>query len=110
MQVDKDQINAYSKTIVKQFASGRGLEFVLFPNLNSGEFTAQITGLKGKESISVILRDLSGTVVYKTVQYNEDVSTQIKVVPSPKLPNGFYFCSFIIGNDEYVFKIVVSNS
>jgi len=109
-QVDKDLTSKNSKIITAKLALEKGLQFLIFPNANSGEFTAQITGLKNSGNISVFLRNPSGAIVYKAIHYVDANAAQIKVTPEMKLANGFYFCSFIIGETEHIVKIIVTNS
>lgn len=109
-QVDFDNSNTYSKIISVHLVVEKELQFLVFPNFNSGEFTAQITGLKKSENISVLLRDPAGSIVYKALHHVDEAFTKIKVVPQFKLHDGIYFCSFIIGNSEHVVKIIVDSN
>lgn len=108
-QVDNDQTISYSKVISVHLVTDKELQFLIFPNFNSGEFTAKITGLKNSENVSVLLRDPSGSIVYKALHHVDETLSKIKVVPPFKLQDGFYFCSFIIGDSEHVVKVVIEN-
>ena len=109
-QVDNDFTKTYSKVISVHLALDEGLQFLVFPNVNSGEFTAQIIGLKKDENVSVFLRDAQGAIVYKGLHHVTANSSILKVVPSYKLNDGFYFCSLIIDNTEYVVRIIVDSN
>jgi hypothetical protein len=109
-QVDNNQSSSFSKVISARLASNDGLQFLIYPNPNSGEFTAQITGLKYDENIQVLLRDSEGAIVYKGLHHVEANSSLLQVVPALKLKDGFYFCSFIIEETEYVVKIIVDGN
>lgn len=107
--VDNDHTSTYSKIISVHSVVDEGLQFVIFPNYNSGAFTAQIMGLSKGLNLSVLLRSTSGSIVYKALHHVDEVFSEIKVVPEFKLMDGFYFCSFIIGDTEHVVKIVVES-
>jgi hypothetical protein len=109
-QVDNDFTSSYSKVISVHLVLEQGLNFLVFPNPNSGEFTVQITGLKSDENVSVFLRDAEGVIVYKALHHIDANSSILKVVPSYKLIDGFYFCSIIIDNTEYVVRIIVDSN
>jgi len=108
-QVDNDLTNTYSKIITIQLNPENGLQFLIFPNSNSGEFTGEIHGMRNQGNITVILRDISGAIMYKALHFADAFYTQIRVAPHLKLQNGIYFCSFIIGETEHVVKIIVTN-
>jgi len=107
LQVDKDQSSTYSKVVAVMSADESGLQFSIFPNMNSGEFTAQVTGLRTSGYVGIIIRNETGTIIYKLWQHVNEGSAQIRVVPGWKIPNGFYFCSFVIGDKEQVVKLIV---
>ncbi len=107
-QVDKDKSSTYSKIITAHTDLKSGLQFLVYPNYNSGEFTAQITGTAKLGNVIILLRDASGNIVYKALHFVEDISAQLRVVPATKLPAGFYSCTFITDNEEHVMKILVS--
>lgn len=107
-QVDNNQVFKYSKIISVHLVEEKELQFLIFPNSNPGEFTAKITGLKNSESVNVILRDQTGSVVYKALHQVDETFTKIKVNPPFKLSSGFYYCSFIIGDSEHVVKVIVA--
>lgn len=108
-QVDNDFKNTYSKIISVHFASEEGLQFLIFPNYNSGAFTAQIAGLNKGGNLSVLIRNPSGSILYKAWHHVDDVFSEIKVVPDVKLDDGIYFCSFIIDDNEHVVKFIVKS-
>lgn len=109
-QTDKDGSYSYSQMIALQSNLPKEMEFVVFPNTNSGEFTAQVKGLRDPGNVTILLRDASGIIMYKTRQYIDNTGGEIKVNPEWKLPNGVYSCSFLIGDAEYVVKVVITNS
>jgi hypothetical protein len=108
-QIDKDRSFTYSKILAFRYDPLAGMEFSVFPNMNSGEFTAQLKGLKKPGIVVVLLRSATGVIVYKAWQYINGSGGQINMAPEWKLPNGIYFCSFLIEEAEYVEKIVVGN-
>jgi hypothetical protein len=109
-QVDRNHTYSFSDVISIQTYIENGLQFVICPSVNTGEFTAQISGVRSAGPVNILLRDETGSIVYKAFQYVDDQTTQLRVAPPQRLPNGFYFCSFILSNKEYVVKMLVSNS
>jgi hypothetical protein len=109
-QTDKDGSYSYSKTVALQTGTPKEMEFVVFPNTNSGEFTAKVKGLKNSGNVTILLRDVSGIIVYKARQFMDNTGGEIHVTPEWKLPNGVYSCSFVIEDVEHVVKVVITNS
>jgi hypothetical protein len=108
-QVNTDHTSTYSKVISVHMLVENELQFLIFPNFNSGEFTAQITGLKKSENISVLLRDPNGSIVYKGLHHVDEGMCKIKIVPEIQLHSDSYYCSFIIGDIEHIVKVIVEN-
>lgn len=109
-QVDNNRLSSFSRVISARVESNDGLQFLIYPNPNSGEFTVQITGLKFDENVQVLLRDTEGSIVYKGFHRVEANSSMLQVVPILKLKDGCYFCSFIIEETEYVVKVIVDSN
>ena len=109
-QVDKNNSFVRSNTIAVQTILENGIQYLIYPNSNAGEFTVDISGLRNERNIRLLLRSSKGSIVYKASYFIEEASAQIRVVPEPKLANGIYFCSLIVGDKEYRVKIIVMNS
>ena len=108
-QVDNDSSQVYSKVISLNSITDQGIQFLIYPNYNSGAFTAQINGLLKGGNLIVLLRNASGAIVHKGLYHIESVFSEIKVVPEFKLEDGLYFCSFIIDDEEFIVKVLVEN-
>lgn len=108
-QVDRNAAFSYSKIISASADPGDGLKFLVFPSYTSGEFTAQVTGLRDSGKLITLMRDASGNLVYKALSFYEDASAQITLRPGKKLAAGVYFCSFIVNEQEHVVKIFAGN-
>lgn len=106
-QVDNNQLKTNSKIISVHSILEEGLQFLIFPNSNSGSFTAQIIGLNKAGNLTVLIRDPSGSILYKALHHVDEVFSEIKVIPDIELDDGFYFCSFIIDDREHVVKFIV---
>jgi len=109
-QIDKNQLITYSKIISVRPSEENIPGILIFPNSNSGQFTAQITGLKQAANVTLLLRDPAGELIYQARHYLDDHSLKIKVLPENKLTTGIYFCSLIIDNVEYVQKVIVADN
>jgi hypothetical protein len=108
-QVDNNQIKTNSKIISVHSVLEKGLQFLIFPNSNSGAFTAQIIGLNKAGNLSIIIRNPSGSILYKALHHVDETFSEINVVPDVKLDDGFYYCSFIIEDTEHVMKFIVES-
>lgn len=108
-QTDKDGSFSYGPILSVQHDYEKGLQFSVFPNVGPGQFSVRINGLDNAGGINIVLKNTSGAIVYKAWKYAEENNAEIKVIPSEKLPDGLYFCSFIIGDAEHVVKLIVAN-
>lgn len=108
-QVDNNQMKTNSKIISVHSVLEHGLQFLIFPNSNSGTFTAQIIGLNKPGNLTVLIRNPAGSIVYKALHHVDEIFSEINVVPDVKLEDGFYYCSFIIEDTEHVMKFIVES-
>lgn len=94
-QVDKDFSFSYSKVIAVNIITEK-IKFIIYPNPNSGEFTADISGLENNHEIKVILRSLSGVSLFESSFFTKDQHTNIQIIPENKLQAGCIFVLFIL--------------
>jgi hypothetical protein len=108
-QFDKDNTFVYSPLLAVEYAKVNNVKFVVYPNPNHGEFTADISGLENNHRVRIVLKDEKGLIVYDSSFYlQEDSSRKVKIVPESPLLNGLYVCSLFIEDVEYAVKVVVS--
>lgn len=108
-QVDKDMTFHNSSIISVNNVIEKNIRFIIYPNPNLGEFSADISGLQNNHLITLILRDLKGVSVYETTFYTkEEANTILKIVPKTKLPEGTYICSLYLEEIEYQVKVLVT--
>lgn len=106
-QVDKDFSFSYSKVIAVNIITEK-VKFIIYPNPNSGEFTADISGLENNHEIKVVLRSLNGVLLFESSFFTKDQHTNIQIIPENKLHSGVYICSLYIEEIEYKVKVVVN--
>jgi len=109
-QVDKDNTYTYSGLIAVEFIKEKNIRFLIYPNPNPGEFTADISGLENNHELRILLRNVKGETVYQSSFHIEETSAKINIVPEIKLQNGVYVCSIVLHEIEYKVKVIVSNS
>jgi hypothetical protein len=109
-QVDINGSYSYSKLLSVQYLPQKGISFLVFPSVTSGDFSAQLKGSEKAGSVIILVRNAYGEIVHKAWNYITDPSEPVLVSPRPKLPNGVYYCSFLTGNEEYNMKVVVSET
>ena len=108
-QVDKDNTFAYSGIISVNYIKAKNIKFVIYPNPNKGEFTADITGIENNHEIQISLRDEKGKLVYSSNFFiQEQSSSKLSIVPETKLANGLYICTLTIEGIEYNVKVIVN--
>jgi len=106
-QVDKDRRFTYSPIVAVEIIPEKNIKFVVYPNPNSGEFTADISGLENNHEIKVVLRDMKGRSLFESSFYTFDQNANIQIVPQSKLKSGIYICSLYLEEIEYKVKVVV---
>lgn len=108
-QVDHDLSYSYSKVVSVNFVKEKNIRFIIYPNPNDGEFTADITGIENNHEVSIYLHNEKGKRVYESVFYiNDSVNSKFKIIPTEKLVSGIYICTLVFEGIEYKVKVVVS--
>ncbi|MCE3229179.1 MAG: hypothetical protein K0S32_3730 [Bacteroidetes bacterium] len=110
MQVDNDNGYSFSKIIAVDIIKEKNIKFVIYPNPNSGEFTADISGLENDHQVKILLRDLTGALLYESSFYTSDEKKNIQIVPQSRLKNGVYICSLYLEEIEYKVKVIVNTA
>lgn len=108
-QIDKDNTHVFSGIISVNYIKAKNVKFVVYPNPNKGEFTADISGIENNHEVQISLRDEKGRVVYNSNFYIQETgSSKLSIVPESKLPNGLYICTLTLEGIEYNVKVIVS--
>ncbi len=108
-EVDKDNASVYSGIISVNYIKAKNVKFVVYPNPNKGEFTADISGIENNHEVTISLKDEKGDIVYNSNFFIEDaVSSKFQIVPANKLANGVYICSLTLEGIEYHVKVIVN--
>ncbi|MGZ4098660.1 MAG: T9SS type A sorting domain-containing protein [Bacteroidia bacterium] len=107
-QIDIDNAFKYSKIVSVAVSKAKNIRFLVYPNPNNGEFTADISGFENNHNIKVALRDERGTLVYESSFYLQETSGKIQISPAVRLSNGVYTCTFTLEEIDYSVKMVVN--
>jgi hypothetical protein len=109
-QVDRNGASRYSAIISASADAGDGLAFLVFPGFSASELTAHVTGLNDSGSIVTLLRDGSGNLLYKSLNFYDEETAQVNIRPAQQLSAGVYFCSFVVNGAEHTVKVFVGNN
>lgn len=108
-QVDLDQSYTYSKVVSVNFIKEKNIRFIIYPNPNNGEFTADISGIENNHEIKIELTGEKGERVYDSAFFIHDpANTKHRIIPERKLSSGIYICTLTLEGIEYKVKVVVS--
>lgn len=108
-QIDFDKSYSYSKVVSINFIKEKNIRFVIYPNPNNGEFTADISGIENNHEVKIQLTGEKGNKVYESSFFIQDpANSRFQIVPSDKLSPGIYICTLIFEGIEYKVKVVVS--
>lgn len=107
-QVDKDMTFRYSSIISVNNVVEKNIRFIVYPNPNLGEFSADISGLENNHEIKIILHDLQGISLFEGSYFTNESGSTFKIVPKTKLKAGTYICSLYLEEIEYQVKVLIT--
>jgi hypothetical protein len=108
-QVDISNAAKYGPVISVNYIKSKNIKFVVYPNPNKGEFTADITGIENNHEVTISLRDERGNSVYESEFYIMDAgSNKLQIIPQNRLNPGMYICTLTLEGIQYNVKVVVS--
>lgn len=106
---DKNGSFSFSNIVSVNVIKDKKITFSIYPNPNSGEFIADISGIENNHEVQVSLKDEKGRLVYNSSFFIQDeVSSKLNIVPESKLGNGLYICTLILEGVEYHVKVIVN--
>jgi hypothetical protein len=108
-QIDKDETFTYSSIISVNYIKAKNIKFVVYPNPNKGEFTADISGIENNHEITLSLFDEKGRNMYPSSFFIQDQnSSKLQIIPENKLSAGMYICVLTIEGIQYHVKVIVN--
>jgi hypothetical protein len=108
-QVDVTNASKFSTIISVNYIRSKNIKFVVYPNPNKGEFTADISGLENNHEVTISLKDDRGNVVYESEFFIHDAgSNKLQIIPQHKLSPGLYICTLSLEGIQYNVKVIVS--
>ncbi len=107
-QVDIDQSFNYTHIVSVSNIKDKNIQFVVYPNPNHGEFTADISGVENNHNVGIFLYDQKGTLHYRSNFFVHDQTTKVQIVPDHKLANGIYVCTLMVEEIAFKLKVVVN--
>jgi hypothetical protein len=108
-QVDLDNTFEYSGMISVNYLRSRNIKFIIYPNPNKGEFTADISGIENNHEVNINLKDEKGRVVYTSNFFIQDqASAKLNIIPENKLANGIYVCTLTFEGIDFNVKVIVN--
>ena len=88
----------------------RNIEFTVYPNPNSGQFTIDFAGIENNHEVQIILSDLqTGKQLYTTTFFSSTIEhNKIDVNPTEKIAPGRYSCSLICEGIRLTKQVVIN--
>ncbi|MBK9284459.1 MAG: T9SS type A sorting domain-containing protein [Sphingobacteriaceae bacterium] len=105
-QVNTDKSSSFSEVISIPFLNPKQIQFNIYPNPNSGEFVADISGIENNHQVTINVTNTEGKQVYSKDFFINN-SEKINIVPKEKLANGLYTCTLIIEEISYSKKVLI---
>lgn len=95
------------KTIFKNGTNSEKLNFIVFPNPNSGnEFSVKFAS-EISHPVEISILDINGKMEFRNVFSNESLEGVLKITPFQTLSAGMYFVGGKSGNEVFIQKILV---
>lgn len=88
----------------------RKIEFTVYPNPNSGQFTIDFAGIENDHEVQIVLSDLStGKQIYTTTFFSTSIEhNKIDVNPTEKINPGRYACSLICEGIKITKQVLIN--
>ncbi len=106
------QSNKVSQTSTKkvEVETKKIVEFTVYPNPNSGQFTIDFSGIENNHEVQIVLSELqTGKQIYTTTFFSTSIEhNKIDVTPSEKIAPGRYACSLICEGIKLTKQVVIN--
>ena len=106
------QSNKVSQTSTKkvEVETKKIVEFTVYPNPNSGQFTIDFSGIENNHEVQIVLSELqTGKQIYTTTFFSTSIGhNKIDVTPSEKIAPGRYACSLICEGIKLTKQVVIN--
>lgn len=88
----------------------RNIEFTVYPNPNSGQFTIDFAGIENNHEVQIVLSELqTGKQLYTTTFFSNTIEhNKIDVNPTEKINPGRYACSLICEGIRITKQVVIN--
>lgn len=88
----------------------RKVEFTVYPNPNSGQFTIDFSGIENNHEVQIILSDLStGQQIYTTSFYSRSIEhNKIDVNPTDRIKPGRYACTLVCEGIKITKQVLIN--
>lgn len=88
----------------------RNIEFTVYPNPNSGQFTIDFAGIENNHEVQIVLSDIeTGKQIYTTTFFSNTIEhNKIDVNPSDKIKAGRYSCSLICEGIKITKQVIIN--
>jgi hypothetical protein len=97
-----------SQTVISEVSPERKINFTIYPNPNSGQFTVDFGGVENNFLVDLVLTDENGVKIYDTqFELHSLLNNKLDVIPNNLLKNGRYYCILSIEGIKYTSIVVV---
>ena len=88
----------------------KNIEFTVYPNPNSGQFTIDFAGIENNHEVQIVLSDLqTGKQIYTTTFFSNTIEhNKIDVNPTEKINPGRYACSLICEGIKITKQVLIN--
>ena len=100
--------SSVSQTVISEVSPERKINFTIYPNPNSGQFTVDFGGIENNYLVDLVLADENGFKIYDTqFELHSLLNNKLDVIPNNLLKNGRYYCILSIEGIKYTSIVVV---
>lgn len=104
----RTNLKLISQTVVAEVSPERKINFTIYPNPNSGQFTVDFGGIENNFNVELILMDQYGNKVFNTeFELKSLYDNKLNVIPDNLLKNGRYYCTLVIEGIKYTSTVIV---
>lgn len=102
------KLQTISQTVISEVSPERKINFTIYPNPNSGQFTVDFGGIENNFQVDLFLLDENGLKIYETqFELHSLLNNKLDVIPNNLLKNGRYYCTLAIEGIKYTSIVIV---